>query len=691
LSNPLLEPFATPFGAPPFGDIRPEHFRPAIDSAMAEQKVAVAAITAEPAAASFANTIVPLEKSWLALDQIASVLGALTGADTNDALQAIEREVSPVLARHGTEIWLNEGLFHRIEALHGGRDGLALGEEERRVLERYHTIFVRAGARLGPAGKKRLAEINERLATLGTLFSQNVLADEKAWMLVLAAGDLAGLPDGLVADAAQAAADRGLAGKHVVTLSRSSIEPFLQFSTRRDLREKAFTAWIRRGENGGPSDNRAIMTETIALRTERARLLGYDSYATFRLADTMAKTPSAAIDLLTSVWQAGRARAAGEADDLQRLIAAEGGNFKLAPWDWRHYADKVRKQRFDLDGAELKPYLQLERMIAAAFDTAGRLFGLAFEEVHDVPVYHPDVRAWKVTQAGRLIGVFLGDYFARTSKRSGAWMNSLRDQQRLTGDVRPIVINVMSFSKPPAGEPALLSFDDARTLFHEFGHALHGLLSDVTYPLISGTNVARDFVELPSQLYEHWLERPEVLRRFALHAETGEAMPENLLDKLLAARTFNQGFQTVEYAASALVDMDLHLLAADRPVDVVAFERGVLERIGMPAAIAMRHRTPHFQHIFSGDGYAAGYYSYLWSEVLDADAFDAFEESGDIFDPATAKRLRDTIYAAGYRRDPAEAYRAFRGRDPDPKALLRKRGLDALTGIGDSTSGVSQD
>ena len=684
MPNPLLEPFTAPFDAPPLSDVRPEHFRPAFEAEMARQTSAIEAITNDPNKATFANTIVPLEKSGLALDRVASIFGLLTGADTNDALQAIEREMAPVLARHSSAIWLNEALFRRVEAVHARRDALALGEEERRMVERYHTLFVRAGAQLDGAGRKRLAEIKERLATLGTLFGQNVLADEKAWMLVIEPADLAGLPDWLRADAAQAAADRGVVGKHVITLSRSSIEPFLQFSTRRDLREKAFAAWIKRGENGGPSDNRAIMTETIALRAERARLLGYDSYAAFRLADTMAKSPAAALDLLGSVWQAGRARAAAEADDLQSLIAGEGQNFTLGPWDWRHYAEKIRKRRFDFDSAELKPYLQLERMIAAAFDTAGRLFGLGFEEVHDVPLYHPDVRAWEVTEDGKLVGLFLGDYFARPSKRSGAWMSSLRDQQRLTGDVRPIVFNVMNFSKPPAGEPALLSFDDARTLFHEFGHALHGLLSDVTYPLISGTNVANDFVELPSQLYEHWLERPEVLRRFARHAETDAPMPEALLEKVLAARTFNQGFQTVEYTASALVDMDLHLLAADRPVDVGGFERGVLERIGMPAAIVMRHRTPHFQHIFSGEGYAAGYYSYLWSEVLDADAFDAFEESGDIFDPATAKRLREFIYAAGYRRDPADAYRAFRGRDPDPTALLRKRGLDALAGMDDA-------
>jgi peptidyl-dipeptidase Dcp len=683
MPNPLLEPDTGPFDAPPLSDLRPEHFRPAFETEMARQTSAIEAITADPDEATFANTIVPLEKSGLALDRVASIFGLLTGSDTNDALQAIEREMAPVLARHSSEIWLNEALFRRVAALHAGGDALRLGDEERRVVERYHTLFVRAGAALDAVGRKRLAEIKERLATLGTLFGQNVLADEKAWMLVLEPADLAGLPDWLRADAAQAAADRGVAGKHVITLSRSSIEPFLQFSTRRDLREKAFAAWIRRGENSGPSDNRAIMTETIALRAERARLLGYDSYAAFRLADSMAKSPAAALDLLGSVWQAARARAAAEADDLQSLIAEEGQNFKLAPWDWRHYAEKIRKRRFDFDSAELKPYLHLERMIAAAFDTAGRLFGLGFEEVRDVPLYHPDVRAWKVTQDGSLVGLFLGDYFARPSKRSGAWMSSLRDQQRLTGDVRPIVFNVMNFSKPPAGEPALLSFDDARTLFHEFGHALHGLLSDVTYPLISGTNVANDFVELPPQLYEHWLERPEVLRRFARHAETDEPMPEALLERVLAARTFNQGFQTVEYTASALVDMDLHLLAAQRSVDVVGFERGVLERIGMPAAIVMRHRTPHFQHIFSGEGYAAGYYSYLWSEVLDADAFDAFEESGDIFDPATAKRLREFIYAAGYRRDPADAYRAFRGRDPDPAALLRKRGLDAVDGVGD--------
>src|SRR5260221_7978572 len=430
------------------------------------------------------------------------------------------------------------------------------------------------------------------------------------------------------------------------------MEPFLQFPPRRDLREKAFEAWIRRGEFGGATDNRALISEMISLRAERARLMGYPSYAHFRLADTMAKTPEAVSGLLREVWEPAKQRVAEEAEALQKEIAAEGGNFKVAAWDWRHYAERVRKLQFDFDEAELKPYLQLDKIIAAAFHVAGRLFGLTFDEVRGLPLYHPDVRVWRVTgKGGKSVGIFLGDYFMRASKRSGAWMSALRDQQKLTGDVRPIVVNVMNFAKAPKGQPTLLSFDDARTLFHEFGHALHGLLSDVTYPLIAGTNVARDFVELPSQLYEHWLEEPAVLRAFAVHAETGQAMPEALLKKVLAARRFNQGFATVEYAASALVDLDLHLLPSADEIDVIAFEKAALERLGMPEAMVMRHRTPHFAHIFSGDGYASGYYSYLWSEALDADAYEAFTEASDIFHAATPKRLHDHAYSAGYRRE----------------------------------------
>ncbi len=676
--NPLLGTWTTPFAVPPFGEIREEHYRPAFEAAIGEQKAAVDAIVDDPAEPGFDNTIAALERSGLLLDRVASVFFNRAGADTNETIQAIEREMAPVLARHASQISLNGALFKRIDTLWARRDELGLTPEQKQVLDRYHTNFLRAGAGLDAAGKKRLAEITERLASLGTQFGQNVLADENGFTLVLdGEDDLAGLPAFVRSAAARAAEDRGLKGKHVITLSRSSIEPFLQFSRRRDLREKAFQAWVRRGENDGPTDNRPIIAETIRLRAERARLLGFETFADYRLADTMAKTPAAARELLETVWTQARRKAAGEEAELQDYAAAEGGNFKIAPWDWRYYSEAVRKRRFAFDDTELKPYLQLDKMIEAAFFAANRLFGLSFKERHDVPVYHPDVRVWEVTgRDGRHVGLFYGDYFARSSKRSGAWMSTFRDQNRFDGEVSPIVVNVMNFSKPPEGETALLSFDDARTLFHEFGHGLHGLLSNVTYPLLSGTHVARDFVELPSQLYEHWLEQPEILRRFALHAETGEPMPEALLEKVLAARTFNQGWATVEYTSSALVDLDLHRLSAGSGDDVIALEKETLGRIGMPEAIVMRHRTPHFAHIFSGDYYAAGYYSYLWSEVLDADAFAAFKEAGDVFDPETAKRLHDHIYSAGYLRDPAEAYKAFRGRMPTSEALLKKRGLD---------------
>jgi peptidyl-dipeptidase Dcp len=680
--NPLLGEWATPFELPPFTEIAPEHFRPAFDQALAEHRAEIAAIADDPASPSFANTIDAFEKAGRGLDRVASVFFNLTGAHTSDALQAIEREMAPALARHRSAIFLNTALFRRIDDLFARRDSLGLTPEQARVLDRYHIIFVRAGARLDPAAKERLAAITERLATLGTRFSQNVLSDERDYTLVLETEeDLAGLPTFVRAAAARAAADRGLEGQYVITLARSSIDPFLQFSARRDLRERAYQAWISRGDTGGETDNKAVIAETIALRAERAKLLGYPTFAHFRLDDTMAKTPEAVRDLLDQVWAPARARAMRERDDLQAMAAEEGGNFAIAPWDWRYYAEKVRQAKHDLDEAEIKPFLQLDNMIAAAFDTARRLFGVTFTELQGLPVYHSDVRVWEARDAeGRHVGLFLGDYFARPSKRSGAWMSAFRSQEKLSGDIRPIIVNVMNFSKGGEGEPSLLSFDDARTLFHEFGHALHGFLSNVTYPLLSGTGVARDFVEFPSQLYEHWLERPEVLGRYAVHAKTGEPMPTALLERLLAARTFNQGFATVEYTSSAIVDLDLHLLEEPNGLDVSAFEREALDRIGMPAEIVMRHRTPHFAHIFSGDAYAAGYYSYLWSEVLDADGFAAFLEAGDVFDPATAKRLYDYVYAAGNLRDPTEAYGAFRGRMPVIDALLRKRGLHAISG-----------
>lgn len=673
--NPLLADWTAAFGLPPFAAIAPQQFRPAFDAAIAAHRTEIETIAAETAPPTFANTIEALELSGRDLDKVSNVFFVLAGADTSDAIESVEREVSPLLARHSNALYLNRALYARIAALYAKRDALGLTPEQARVLDRYHTRFVRAGAALDKPAQDRLAAINEELASLGTQFGQNVLADEKAYALILEEGDLAGLPDFARAAARAAAEERGHKGKYAITLARSSCEGFLQFSARRDLREKVFQAWIRRGENGGATDNRALIAEMVRLRAERARLLGFASFADYRLDDQMAKTPAAARQLLDEVWGRARAKAVAERNALQKLVAEEGGNFALAPWDWRYYAEKLRKARYDLDEAEIKPYFQLDKMIAAAFETATRLFGLAFTAV-DVPLYHPDARAWEVKDAaGKHVGLFIGDYFARPSKHSGAWMTSLRDQEKLIGDTRPIILNVCNFSKPAPGEPALLSFDDARTLFHEFGHGLHGLLSNVTYPLLAGTAVPSDFVELPSQLYEHWLEVPEILQKYARHARTGEPMPKALLDRLLATRTYGQGFATVEYTACALVDLDLHGLKEPAGLDVTAFERDDLARLDMPAEIVMRHRLPHFQHLFSGGGYAAGYYSYMWSEVLDADAFEAFEETGNAFDPATAQRLRDFIYGAGNLRDPAEAYKAFRGRLPAVDALLKKRGL----------------
>jgi peptidyl-dipeptidase Dcp len=676
VANPLLAAWQGPFGLPDFAAVKPEHFAPAFESALAAHRSEIGTIAGSRDEPSFDNTITALEKSGEALTRIASLFFVVAGADTSEALQAVERDIAPLLSRHDSEIFLNEALFGRVDALWRQRDSLTLSDEQRRVLERYHVRFRRAGAGLDEAKKQRLAAIGEKLASLGTQFGQNVLADESGYSLVLEEkdGDLAGLPDFVIAAAKASAEERGHPGKHVITLLRSSIEPFLTFSSRRDLREKAHAAWQKRGENGGKTDNRAILAEMVALRAERAGLMGYSTFADFRLDDAMAKTPKAVSRLLTEVWGRAKQRAGKERAELQAAIAAEGGNFTLAASDWRYYAEKVRKAHFDLDEEAIKPYFQLDRMIEMAFEAARRLFGLIFESA-DIPLYHPDARAWRVLKDGREIALFIGDYFARPSKHSGAWMTSLRDQEKLSGDITPVIVNVMNFSKPAAGEPALLSFEDAVTLFHEFGHGLHGMLSNVTYPLLAGTNVATDFVELPSQLYEHWLTVPELLKDYARHYKTGEPMPKALIDKVLATKTFNQGCATMEYVSSALVDLDLHSVAKPDGLDATRFERESLARLDMPDDISMRHRLPHFQHLFAGDGYAAAYYSYMWSEVLDADAFDAFTETGNAFDPATAKKLHDFIYSAGNRRDPAEAYQAFRGRLPTVDALLKKRGL----------------
>lgn len=678
-TNPLLTDWTTPFELPPFDKIKPEHFEEAFETAMAEAKAESDEIAEQSDRPDFANTIAALEKSGERLTKVARTFFNLTSADTNETLQQIERDIAPKLARHSSDMLLNEKLFERIAELWNQRETLGLNTEDAKVLERYHMMFQRAGAGLDENGKSRIAEISQRLATLGTQFSQNILRDESDYQLVLETEeDRAGLPDFLLTAAAEAARERGHDGKHVITLSRSSIEPFLQFSTNRRLREEAFNAWSARGELEGETNNAKIITETLALRSEKAKLLGFENFAAFKLDDTMAKTPDNVRDLLTKVWEPAAAQARAEEQKLSKMAANDGENHTIEAWDWRFYSEKVRKEEHDLDETELKPYLQLDSMIQAAFDTATRLFGVTFRELDDIPVYHPDVRVFEVLDpSGQHVGLFLGDYFARPSKRSGAWMSGFRSQHKLNGNVAPIIVNVMNFSKGAPGEATLLTFDDARTLFHEFGHGLHGLLSDVTYPMISGTSVARDFVELPSQLYEHWLSEPEVLSKFATHYRTGEKMPTDLLDKLLAAANFNQGFATVEYTASALIDLELHLLDSPDEIDIAAYEKAELGKIGMPNAITMRHRIPHFQHVFSGDGYSAGYYSYMWSEVMDADAFGAFKEAGDIFDEETADRLLTHIYSAGGRPDPEETYKAFRGRAPKIDALLKKRGFAA--------------
>jgi peptidyl-dipeptidase Dcp len=677
-TNPLLQTWTTPYGMPPFDLVKFEHFAPAFDAALLYANADIQHIIADTAPATFANTIQPLELAGQTLDRVASVFFNLCGTDSTPELMGLQREIAPKLTAFHIGIAQNPDLFARVDALMQARDTLGLTPEQVKVLERHHRGFISAGARLDVAGKARLKTIAERQSVLSTSFAQNVLKD---WKLLLDAGaDLAGLSQSQV-DAAKATATRlGHADKYAITLSRSSIEPFLQYADRRDLRETAYKAWIARGANGGPTDNRALLAEVVQLRAEAALLLGFKSYAEQSLEFTMAKTPAAVRGLLTDVWTPARARALAERDLLQAQATSDGGNFKIAAWDWRYYAEKVRKAKYDLDEAALKPYLPLDQMINAAFDCATRLFGLTFEEKTGLPVYNAEVRAFEVKRNGQHVGLFLADYFARPSKRSGAWMSGLRDQHKLlqveTGGQRPIVVNVLNFNKAPAGQPTLLSMDDARTLFHEFGHGLHGLLSDVTYPTISGTSVSRDFVELPSQLYENWLTHPDVLNRFARHYQTGEPMPAAMLDKLKTARAFNQGFLTVEYLSSAFADMALHERTTADAVDVDAVEAKCLADIGMPAEISMRHRLPHFQHITGG--YAAGYYSYMWSEVLDADAYQAFEDTGDIFDAATAKRLHDFIYSAGGRQDPADAYIAFRGRLPKVAALLEKRGLDKV-------------
>lgn len=670
MTNPLLQDWTGPFGLAPFDVISDDDFEPALDIALDAHAREMAAIAENPEPASFVNVIEALEASGRDLSKVLSVFFTVAGADSNPARQALQRKFSPRIAAHYAEITANKALFARVDAVWEARATLDLTAEQERVLMLTRRGFVRAGAALTGRDESRMKEIKSRLAELGTAFTQNLLADERDWYMALGHDDLEGLPEFLLDAAQEAGREKGL-DQPVITLSRSLVVPFLQNATRRDLREKAYAAWAARGANGGETDNRAIVAEILALRQERAALLGYPDFAHYKLETEMAGTPEAVRDLLTEVWAAARARAEEDGKALEKRLANDGIAGPLEPWDWRFYADKRLKQEHAIDDAELKPYLQLDRMIEAAFACANRLFGLEFAPV-DVPLYHPDCRAWEVTRDGAPVALFIGDYFARGSKRSGAWCSAMQAQARFPQEQHPIVINVCNFAK---GAPALLSWDDARTLFHEFGHALHQMLSDVTYESISGTSVARDFVELPSQLYEHWLEVPEVLSTYATHAETGEPMPEELLNKVLAASQFDMGFQTVEYVASAMVDLAFHTGPA--PADPMQRQAEVLASLGMPRAIGMRHATPHFAHVFAGDGYSAGYYSYMWSEVMDADAFAAFEEAGGAFDVERARALEDHILSRGGSEEADVLYTRFRGRMPGVAALLRGRGLAA--------------
>lgn len=676
--NPLLAAWSGPYGGvPPFDKVQVKHFEPALEAGMEARLQEVETIASASAPPDFENTIAALERSGKLMERVVKIYGVWSGNLSTPEFQEVQREMAPKLAALADKIVQNKKLFNRIETIYNARERSGLNPEQQRLVWLYHHDFVRSGARLHEKGKERLSHINQKLAGLFTKFSQNVLADETERMLVIDhENDLAGLTFSVKNAAAEQAQAKNMPGKWVVANTRSSIDPFLTYSGKRALREKAWKMFVNRGDNGDKYDNNKIITEILKLRAERARLLGYPTHAHWRLENTMAKTPERALELLEAVWKPAVARVKEEVADMQALADKEKAGITIAPWDYRYYAEKVRKARYDLDQNEVKPYLQLDKLREGMFWVAGELFNFSFSPVDNVPVYHPDVKVWEVKDktSGTHIGLWYFDPYARDGKRSGAWMTSYRVQEKMNKPVSTLVSNNSNFVKGKAGEAVLISWDDATTLFHEFGHALHGLSSNVTYPSLAGTAVVRDYVEFPSQLLEHWLSTPEVLQRFALHYQTGKPIPENLVDRIEKASTFNQGFATTEYLASALIDMKLHL-STDSEIDPDAFERETLKALGMPREIAMRHRTPHFSHVFSGDSYSAGYYSYLWSDVLTADAFNAFTEAGGPYDKSVAQRLRASVFSLGNTVDPGEAYRAFRGRDPKIEPLMKKRGF----------------
>jgi peptidyl-dipeptidase Dcp len=670
-SNPLLSDWEDMFQIPPFDLIKDHHFDEAFEEAFSQIELAINKISDQSDAPTFQNTVEELERSDELMEKVASIFANLASSNSNPTLEALQRKLAPKWAKVDSDIKLNSKLFFRIDTLFKNRMNLNLSKEQLRVLELYHLSFVRSGAELKGSEQQKLKKILQRLAELGTLFTQNLLKDEREWSMNVTEKDLLGCPQFIKDAASEAAKERGIDG-YIITLSRSLIVPFLQFSPRRDLRQKAFSAWELRGANQGKTNNLDIVQETLILRQERANLLGYNSFSDFKLETEMAGSPEKVTELLMAVWEPAKLMANRDAKILTEMMKTDGFDEKFLPSDWRYYSEKRRVAEHDLNETELKPYFQLNQMIKASFHCAKKLFNLDFRRI-DAPMYHPDVMAWEVTRENKHIAIFIGDYFARPSKRSGAWCSRFRGQSSMDKDQRPITVNVCNFAKAPEGQQCLLNFDDARTLFHEFGHALHSMLSNVKYAYISGTSVARDFVELPSQLYEHWLSVPSVLEKFAIHAETNEPIPKDLLKKLLDAENYDQGFSTVEYVSSALVDLAFHNEIPTK--DPMQKQREVLDRIKMPAEITMRHATPHFAHIFSGDGYSSGYYSYMWSEVMDADAFEAFNEINDPFDSEIAHSLEKHIYSAGGSLPAEELYMNFRGSMPKVEALLKGRGF----------------
>ena len=686
--NPFFQEWNTPYEVPPFLDIKDEHYMPAYEQGMKENLEEIDVIVNNPEAPTFANTIEELERTGKLLSKVGRVFSNLASSNTNPKLQELQRELSPMLSAHYDKISLNEGLFNRVDAIWQNRENLDLTKEQTKLLNDTRKGFVRSGALLSENQKERISEINSKISGLSTSFGQNLLAETNGFELILEASDLEGLSDGVIAAAADAASQKmdsaesdeekdKYKGKYVFTPHRSSMYPFLTESTRRDLREKLYNSYVMRGDNNNDTDNKEIAAQIAKLRAERAQIMGYKTHAHFILDDNMLKTPEEVYDLLYKLWKPAVKRAKVEVADMQAVADSEGHDFKVAAWDWWHYSEKVRKEKYDLDESAIKPYLSLDNVLQGVFNTTNKLWGLNFTEIFDIDLYHPDARIWEVTDKdGSHLGIFIGDYFTRSNKRGGAWMSSFKGQSNLDGRERPIVVNVCNFPAPVGDDPALLSFDNVVTLFHEFGHAMHGTLTDVKYGSMAGTSGPRDFIELPSQLLEHWASEPQVLKSFATHYETGEPIPDELIEKLLNASKFNQGFINTEYLAASLLDMDWHTISADDELkDANKFESESMKKVGLIGEIAPRYRTTYFAHIFSG-GYSSGYYSYVHAAVLDSDAFEAFKEAGDVFDPDLSSKLRSSIYSMGSTEEAMDLFVEFRGRKPVIEPLLKVRGLD---------------